>query len=63
MLHFLHLVIETALSYLIDCELNFAVFDLHHCNDDNGSPAYDSRLLLKIVIIAYSKGPPRTCLG
>ena len=47
---------EYSLSYLIDNELDLSALDQHYCNDDNGRPAYDPRLLLKIVILAYSKG-------
>ena len=47
---------EYSLSYLIDNELDLTAFDQHYNNDDNGRPAYDPRLLLKIVILAYSKG-------
>lgn len=47
---------EYSLSYLIDHELNLSAFDQHYSNDDNGRPAYDPRLLLKVVILAYSKG-------
>lgn len=47
---------EYSLSYLIDNELDLTAFDQHYSNDDNGRPAYDPRLLLKIVILAYSKG-------
>lgn len=47
---------EYSLSYLIDNELNLASFDQQYNNDDNGRPAYDPRLLLKIIILAYSKG-------
>jgi transposase len=47
---------EYSLSYLLDNELDLAAFDQHYSNDDNGRPAYDPRLLLKIVILAYSKG-------
>ena len=47
---------EYSLSYLIDHELDLTVFDRQYCNDDNGRPAYDPRVLLKIVILAYSKG-------
>jgi transposase/C4-type Zn-finger protein len=46
---------EYSLSYLLDNELDLAAFDQHYSNDDNGRPAYDPRLLLKIVILAYSK--------
>ncbi len=47
---------EYSLSYIVDHELDLAGFDKHYRNDDNGRPAYDPRLLLKIVILAYSKG-------
>lgn len=47
---------EYSLAYLIDHELDLARFDQHYRNDDNGRPAYDPRLLLKIIILAYSKG-------
>jgi transposase len=47
---------EYSLSYLIDYEINLSTFEEHYCNDDGGRPAYDPRLLLKIIIYAYSKG-------
>jgi transposase len=47
---------EYSLSYLIDQELDLTAFDAQYRNDDGGRPAYDPRLLLKIVILAYSKG-------
>ena len=47
---------EYSLSYLIDHELDLTAFDRQYQNDDGGRPAYDPRLLLKIVILAYSKG-------
>ncbi len=47
---------EYSLSYLIDNELELSVFEQHYRNDDGGRPAYDPRLLLKIIILAYSKG-------
>jgi transposase len=43
-------------SLLIDHELDISTFDSRYCNDDNSRPVYDPRLLLKIVIPAYSKG-------
>lgn len=47
---------EYSLSYLIDHEIDLSLFDQHYHNDNNGRPGYDPRLLLKIVILAYSKG-------
>jgi len=47
---------EYSLSYLIDHELDLKAFDEQYHNDEYGRPAYDPRLLLKIIILAYSKG-------
>ncbi|EGW52878.1 IS1182 family transposase [Candidatus Endoriftia persephonae] len=47
---------EYSLAYLIDNELDLSAFDQYYCNDENGRPAYDPRVLLKIIILAYSKG-------
>jgi transposase len=47
---------EYSLSYLIDNELDLSAFDQCYQNDNTGRPAYDPRLLLKIIIFAYSKG-------
>jgi len=47
---------EYSLSYLVDHEVDLSSFEQHYRNDDNGRPAYDPRLLLKIIFLAYSKG-------
>ena len=47
---------EYSLSWLIDEELDLTAFDAYYRNDDGGRPAYDPRLLLKIVVFAYSRG-------
>ena len=47
---------EYSLAWLIDNELDLTAFDNHYQNDETGRPAYDPKLLLKIVIYAYSKG-------
>ena len=47
---------EHTLNYLIDTDLDLSAFDLCYKNDDTGAPAYDPRILLKIVLYAYSKG-------
>ena len=47
---------EYSLSWLIDNELDLSAFEAYYRNDDNGRPAYDPRLLLKIILLAYSKG-------
>jgi len=47
---------EHTLHYLIDNEIDLAIFDLRYQNDDMGAPAYDPAILLKIVLYAYSRG-------
>ncbi|MEW8036127.1 MAG: IS1182 family transposase [Candidatus Thiodiazotropha sp.] len=47
---------EYSLSYLVDNELDLSAFDQQYHNDCTGRPAYDPKLLLKIIILAYSKG-------
>jgi len=47
---------EYTLNYLIDNELDLSIFDLRFKNDETGAPAYDPRILLKIILFAYSRG-------
>lgn len=47
---------EHALNELIDNTLDLSVFDARFRNDDTGASAYDPRLLLKIILFAYSRG-------
>jgi transposase len=47
---------EHALCYLIDYELDLSEFHARYNNDDEGAPAYDPAVLLKIILLAYSRG-------
>lgn len=47
---------EYSLHYLVDNELDLSCFDSKFNNDENGRPAYDPAILLKIVLLAYSRG-------
>ncbi len=47
---------EYTLNYLIDHELDLGIFDKRFRNDETGAPAYDPRILLKIILFAYSRG-------
>jgi transposase len=47
---------EYTLNHLIDHELDIALFDERFRNDATGAKAYDPRILLKIVLYAYSRG-------
>jgi transposase len=47
---------EYALDYLIDQQLDLRALDARYRNDATGSTAYDPRVLLKIILLAYSRG-------
>lgn len=47
---------EYTLDYLIEKELNLSLFDHRYNNDKTGASAYDPKVLLKIVLLAYSLG-------
>jgi hypothetical protein len=47
---------EYALCYLIDHEMELSEFDPRFRNDEGGASAYAPALLLKIVLLAYSRG-------
>ena len=45
-----------ALKYLVDHELDLSALDAEFKNDEVGASAYDPRVMLKIVLLAYSQG-------
>ena len=45
-----------ALDYLVDNELDLKPLDAKFKNDEVGASAYDPRVMLKIVLLAYSQG-------
>ena len=45
-----------ALDYLVDNELDLTTLDARFKNDEVGASAYDPRVMLKIVLLAYSQG-------
>ena len=47
---------EHTLSYVVDHHLDLSVFNSHYDNDTRGATAFDPRVLLKIVLFAYSRG-------
>lgn len=47
---------EHALDVLIDSEIDLSRLAARFCNDATGAPAYDPAVMLKIVLLAYSRG-------
>ncbi len=47
---------EFALDHLVDSELDLSGLDERFCNDACGASAYDPRVMLKIVLLGYSRG-------
>ncbi len=47
---------EHSINYLVDHQLDLTIFHHRFKNDDTGRPAYDPAILLKIVLLAYSRG-------
>lgn len=48
--------LEEAIQTLVDERMDMGLFDMKHCNDDMGRRAYDPRILLKVVLLGYSRG-------
>jgi transposase len=47
---------EYALGEIVEEHLDLSVFDQRYRNDEAGRPAYDPRVLLKVVLYGYYKG-------
>jgi transposase len=47
---------EYSLNHIIDHELDLTIFDERYKNEETGATAYDPRILLKIILFAYSRG-------
>jgi transposase len=47
---------EYSLNHLVDHELDLSIFDDRYRNEETGASAYDPRILLKIILFAYSRG-------
>ena len=50
---------EFALDHFVDHALDLAALDARFTNDEVGASAYDPRVMLKIVLLGYSRG--ETC--
>ena len=48
--------LEFAIHTLVETRLDMSVFDKNYQNDETGRSAYNPKVLLKIVLLAYSRG-------
>ena len=48
--------LEFAIHTLVETRMDLSVFDEKYKNDETGRLAYDPKVLLKIVLFAYSRG-------
>lgn len=47
---------EYSLNHRIDQKLDLSIFDERYRNEETGATAYDPKILLKIILFAYSRG-------
>jgi len=48
--------LEYSLSYLIEHELDLSIFNDRYQNEEGGRASYDPAILLKIILLAYTRG-------
>ena len=48
--------LEFALHTLVETRMDMSQFAERFCNDETGRSAYDPKILLKIVLLAYARG-------
>jgi transposase len=48
--------LEFAIHTLVDQRLDLSIFEGKYRNDETGRTAYDPKVLLKVVLLAYSRG-------
>ena len=48
--------LEFAIHTLVETRMDMSIFDDNYQNDETGRRAYDPKILLKVVLFAYSHG-------
>lgn len=48
--------LEHTIHYVVENRLDLSSFDRERINDQTGRPGYDPRVLLKVVLLGYSRG-------
>jgi transposase len=48
--------LKFAIHTLVEKRLDMSIFEGKYSNDETGRTAYDPKVLLKVVLLAYSRG-------
>jgi transposase len=48
--------LEFAINELVQRRMDTSIFDQPYRNDETGCPAYDPKILLQVILLAYSRG-------
>lgn len=48
--------LEYTINEIVENKINLSVFNSNYNNDDTGSKAYSPKILLKVILLAYSRG-------
>jgi len=48
--------LEFAINTLVEEHMDLSLFDKRYCNDDTGRSAYDPKVMVKVILLAYSRG-------
>jgi len=48
--------LEFAIHTLVDTRIDMSIFDDRYKNDDTGRLAYDPKIMLKVILLGYSRG-------
>jgi transposase len=48
--------LEFAIQALVERHIDTAIFGSRYKNDETGCPAYDPKILLKVILLAYARG-------
>ena len=48
--------LEHTINYLVEEKIDISMLETRFHNEETGAPAYDPKILLKIVLMAYSRG-------
>jgi transposase len=53
--------VEFAIHVLVERRRDTAIFESRYKNEETGCPAYDPKLLLKVIVLAYARGIIVSC--